>query len=149
MGGADSKVEEEKFQDLNLYLEEYYSVEDYENFLMFQTCLQTVEGMDLLYNLKLKNNKVTKTTVKVYFLINGEPKVILSEKKILNKIYAFCKIYTDNSHFIKTIINRAEKYDTNEILKKINNLIYYKDTFKAYFNIDEFPIKTYCLEEKK
>ena len=151
MGGVESKKEEEVMEPIS-DLEEYYSLEDYQNFIVFQKCLKTTNGMDLLHNLKLNINKnrITKTTIKVYFLVNGHPpKVIFSEKKILNKIYSFSKIYSDNNHFIKIIINRAENYDTNEILNKINNFIYYKDILKTHFNIDEYPIKTYCLEEKK
>ena len=70
------------------------------------------------------------------------------EKSILTKVYAICKINTENNKFIKIITNRAEKFDANVILQKMNELRIFKGVLKTILNIDEFPLRTYYLEEK-
>ena len=133
-------------------LEEYFSIEDYGILLSIQNCILTNTAFDFLFNSKInlnKNNEVTNTIIIVHFLIDGKEKEVLAEKKILNKVYAFCKIYSENNKFIKILVNRAEKYDTNDILQKINENKIFRGAIKIYLNIDEFPIKTYYLEEKE
>ena len=61
----------------------------------------------------------------------------------------FAKFYSENNKFIKILVNRTEKYDTNDILQKINENKIFRGAIKIYLNIDEFPIKTYYLEEKE
>jgi len=130
-----------------LNLEEYYSIEDYESFLLIQTCLQTSKSSFFLFNSN-KNNKLSDEYIRVNFQVDDISKEVLIEKTLTKKIYTICKIYSENNKFIKILVNRAKKYDTNEILKKINELTMFKGAFKIHLNIDEFPIQTYYLEEK-
>ena len=132
-------------------LEEYYSIEDYGIFLTIQTCLQTMKATDFFFSSKinLNKNKITITTVRANFLLDGKMKEVLIEKSILIKAFAIFKIYSENNKFIKILVNRAEKYDINEILKKINENIIFKSAFRIYLNINEFPIETYFLEERE
>jgi len=130
-----------------LNLEEYYSIEDYESFLLIQTCLQTSKSSFFLFNSN-KNNKLSDESIRVNFQVDDISKEVLIEKTLTKKIYTICKIYSENNKFIKILVNRAKKYDTNEILKKINELTMFKGAFKIHLNIDEFPIQTYYLEEK-
>ena len=130
-----------------LNLEEYYSIEDYGSLLLVQTCLQTSKSSFFLFNSN-KNNNLSDESIKVYFQVDDRSKEVLIEKTLIKKIYTIYKIYSENNKFIKILVNRAEKYDTNEILKKINELTMFKGPFKIHLNIDEFPIQTYYLEEK-
>ena len=135
--------------------EEYYSIEDYGNLLNLlksQTYLQENKVLDIFFNSKInmnKNNEVINTTIRANFCVDGKEKEILIEKSILNKAYAICKLYSENNKFIKILVNRAEKYDTNEILKKINENRIFRGVLKCNLNVNEFPIKTYYLEERK
>ena len=88
-------------------------------------------------------------SIRVNFQVDGISKEVLIEKTLTKKIYTICKIFSENNKFIKILVNRAEKYDTNEILKKINELKMFKGALKIHLNIDEFPIKTYYLEERE
>ena len=132
-------------------LEEYYSIEDYGIFLTIQTCLQTMKALDFFFSSKinLNKNKITIHTVKANFLVDRKMKEVLIEKSILIKGFAIFKIYSENNKFIKILVNRVEKYDINEILKKINENIIFKIAFRIYLNINEFPIETYFLEERE
>ena len=133
-------------------LEEYYAIEDFGSLLSIQTCLQSSKSFDSLLSFKNtlnKNKKFTNTIIRANFQVDGRAKEILMEKRWANKIYAFCKIYSENNKFINILINRKEKYDTNEILKKINEIKTFKGAIKICLNIDEYPIKSYYLEEKK
>ena len=135
-----------------LSLEEYFSIEDYATLIAIQTCLGRTRRLDLFTSPSIKLNedeKITNTTIKVNFLIDGKTKEILMEKNMLKKIYAFCKIYSEHDKSIKVLMLRAENYDPNSILKRINEIRFFKGAFKNYLNIDEFPIKNYYLEEKK
>jgi len=135
-----------------LNTDEYYSIEDYGQLLTVQTCLSIIKGGDILINPKKilnKNDIMTKTIIKANFQVDGKLKEVYMEKKNLNKIYSIYKIYSENNKFIKILINRFENYEADEMLTKINNLAFFKGVFKTYFNIDEFPIKSYNLEEKK
>lgn len=135
-----------------LNADEYYSIEDYGQLLTVQTCLSIIKGEDILLNSKKilnKNDIMTKTVIKANFQVDGKLKEVYMEKKKLNKIYSIYKIYSKNNKFIKILINRFENYEADEMLTKINNLAFFKGVFKTYFNIDEFPIKRYNLEEKK
>ena len=94
-----------------------------------------------------KDKKISPSTIRANFLVDNKEKEVLIEKKIISKVYKICKIYFDNN-VIKIIINRADKYDTNEILKKINENRIFRGAFKTTLNIEEYPIQSYYLEEK-
>ena len=133
-------------------IDEYYSIEDFGNLLIFQTCLSIIKGEDILLNPKKILNKeciMAKTVIRVNFQEDGKLKEVFMEKRNLNKIYLIYKIYSENNKFIKILINKFENYEADEMLTKVNNRIFFKNAFKTYFNIDEFPIKSYKLEEKK
>ena len=153
-------MEKNEIKDMQTYklaeqimnLEEYYSIEDYAYFLMIQTSLITMKAMDIFFNSIInfnKNSENTITTVRVNFLVDGKIKEILIEKRKLIIAYAICKIFSENNNFIKILVNRTEKYDTNEILKKINENKMFKGALKLHLNINEFPIKSYYLEERE
>ena len=130
-------------------LEEFYFIEDLGSLLMSH---QKNKGLEYLLNFQNnlnKINKITNTTVRVNFIVNGREKEVLMEKKMLNKVYAIYKIYSENSQFFKILVNRTEKYDAKEILQKINSLIVFKGVLRCNFKIYEFPLKTYYLEEIK
>ena len=137
------------FTEQILNLEEYYSIEDYGYLLMAQVCLQTNKRFGFIPFNSIKNKGLGDTPIRVTFQVDGKPKEALLEKIMVKKIYANCKISSEDNKFINILVNRAEKYDTNEILKKINDLIMFKGALKIYLNIDEFPIKSYYLEEKE
>ena len=152
MSQANNQEESLKYAKQVFNLEEYYSIEDYGQLLMVQTCLQNTAKIDFLVNSKInlnKNNQTTSTTIRANFYVNGKAREVLMEKSILKKVYAICKIISENYKFIKILIHRSEQYDTNEILNKINEIRIFKGAFKINLNIDEFPIKTYFLEENK
>ena len=109
-----------------------------------------MKASDFFFSSKinLNKNKITITTVRANFLLDGKMKEVLIEKSILIKAFAIFKIYSENNKFIKILVNRAEKYDINEILKKINENRIFRAAFKIYLNINEFPIETYYLEER-
>ena len=88
-------------------LEEYYSIEDYGNFIMIQTCLQNGKDFDSFFS---SNKNITNSTIRVYFLVDGKAKEVLIEKNIIDKIYSICKIYSENNKFIKILVNRGENY---------------------------------------
>ena len=137
--------------DKIMNLEEYFSIEDYGNLLMVQTCIQTNKAMDFLLNSKIymtPSKEITPTTLRVNFEVDKNQKEVFIEKTVLNKVYAFCKIYSENNNFIKIITNRVEKFDTNDILKKINELKIFRGPILYQLKIKEFPISTYYLEEK-
>ena len=132
-------------------LEEYYSIEDYGNLLTVQTCLQTNKALDFFLNSKIfitPPKDITDKTLRVNFEVDKKPKEIFIEKAVLTKVYAICKINSENNKFIKIITNRTEKFDVNDILQKMNELRSFKGVLKSKLNIDEFPLKTYYLEEK-
>jgi len=122
--------------DKIMNLEEYYSIEDYRN-------LNTYVKTNNIASLK----EITFTTLRVNFEVDKKPKEVLIEKEILNKFYVICKIYLENNKFI-IITKRIEKFDINDILKKINELRIFRGVLRYKLNIDEYPIKTYYLEEK-
>jgi len=125
-------------------IDEYYSIEDFGNLLIFQTCLSIIKGEDILLNPKKILNKeciMAKTVIRVNFQEDGKLKEVFMEKRNLNKIYLIYKIYSENNKFIKILINKFENYEADEMLTKVNNRIFFKNAFKTYFNIDEFPIK--------
>jgi len=141
-----------KFAKAAMNFEEYYSIEDYGKLLMIQTCLKDTGPVNFVLNSKLnlnKNEQITNSTIRANFFVEGKERELLFEKSMLIKIYAICKIYSENNKFIKILIHRAEQYDANEILKKINELRIFKGALKLYLDIDEYPIKTYFLEENK
>ena len=141
-----------KYAKKVMFSEEYYSIEDYGKLLMVQTCLQNTARIYFLLNSQInlnKNSQITNTTIRATFYVDGKEKEVLMEKSMLTKIYAICKIYSENNKFIKILIHRTEQYDTSEILKKINGIRFFRGAFKINLNVDEFPIKTYYLEENK
>jgi len=123
--------------DKIMNLEEYYSIEDDGNLL---TYIKTNNIISL--------KEITLNTLRVNFEVDKKPKEVLIEKEILNKIYAIYKIYSENNKFINIITQRTEKFDTNDILKKINELRIFRSVLRYKLNIDEYPVKTYYLEEK-
>jgi len=132
--------------------EECYSFEDYGNLLTVQTYLQTMKGVSPFLQSKIimnKNNQITKTTIRINILLDNKQKEILIEKGLVSKVYAICKIYSDNTKFFNILLNRSEKYNTVDILNKINENNIFKGAFKTLLKIDEFPIKNYYLEEKE
>ena len=143
-----------KLTDKIMNLEEYFSIEDYGNLMTVQTSLQpnkTIKAINLALNSQIfmtPSKQLTPTTLRVNFEIDKKPKEVFIEKEVLKKVYALCKIYLENNNFIKIITNRVEKYDTNDILKRINELNIFKGAIKKDLKIDEYPIKNYHLEEK-
>ena len=141
-----------KLTDQIMNLEQYYSIEDYGNILTVQTCLQTMKGIGFMFQSKInlnKNNEVTNTTIRVSIQLDNKVKEIFLERAMLNRVYAICKIYSENNDYFKIIINRSDNYNTTEILNKINKNRIFRGAFKTIFKIDEFPLKNYYLEEKE
>ena len=145
------EINDQKTQEMAeeiLGIEEYYCAEDFGNFLSLQTMVQTNFASNTLIFIN-KNKKITPTTIRASFLVDKKPKEVFVEKKIVIKFYKICKIYSEDNKFIKILINRTEKYDANEILKKMNENRIFKGAINANLKILEYPIQTYCLEEKK
>ena len=130
--------------------EEYYSIEDYATLITIKTCFAKTKIVEIFSNSTVnlnENKEMINTTIRANFLVDGKEKEIILDKNILNKIYAFSRIYSENGKFVNILILRTEKYDTKDILKKINEIRFFKGAFKIQLNINEFPIKTYYLEE--
>ena len=146
--GGINDPKTQKFAEDILEKEEYFCLEDFGNFLSLQTMVQTnfASNNKIIMN---KNNTITPTTIRAAFLVDKNPKEVFVEKKIILKFYKICKIYSEDNKFIKVLINRAEKYDANEILKKMNENINIKGAIKAKLKILEHPNQTYYLEEKQ
>jgi len=128
-------------------LEEYYSLEDYGNYKMIQSSITTIYDFD-----NEKNDKKNQLKIRINFMVYKDEKVNEKEEIIkkndLKKIYSIIKINSEDSKFIKIFLLREKKYNPNDILNRINNMRYFKGPIKIYLNIDEFPLKSYLLEEE-
>ena len=120
-------------------LEEFYSLEDYDNYLMFQTNRET--KTNFIENIEI-------TCIRVTFQFNNKSKEFIMTKKNLKKIYAFIKIiYNDN--YINILIFRNNQYDSNNILNRINNAYFLKGPIIRYLKAESFPLTNFFLEEQK
>jgi len=130
-------------------LEQYYSIEDFELLLSIRDCC-IYNDTYFSFNPKIYLNILSNTTVRVNFEVNGREKEFLMDKKRIRiRKVAIYKIYSENNKFIKILASRIEKYDTKDILKKINEIRFFKGALREHLNINEFPIKTYYLEERE
>ena len=120
-----------------LHLEEIYSVEDYQQYTMIQSNV---------------NSKITQETennsgiIRVTFENNGKEQEILLNKENTKRIYAILKI-KNNDKYMEILINKSENYYPNEILKKINSKIRIRGFIRIKLGINEFPLNNYILEE--
>ena len=117
--------------------EEIYSVEDFQQYTMIQS------------NVNSKTNQETDNNsgnIRVTFENNGKEQEMLLNKEYTKKIYAILKI-KNNDKYMEILINKSENYYPNEILKKINSKIRIRGFIKIKIGINEFPLKNYILEE--
>ena len=130
-------------------LEVFFSLEDYGNFNMIRSNIQS----NVLVNdsFGLKKTKITKTCVRVSFPFEDKEKEIIMEKYDLKKIYKFIRIYSNERNFINILINREERNDIrNDIINKINeNRNVFRGAIRVNLKISEFPIKNYILIDKE
>ena len=126
----------EKFLNLYFNLEEYYCLENYGILQMAQTT----------YAINSNTQQI-----RVTFEVDKRSKEIIIEKKSMDKIYAHIRIYDlYKENYINLYINRQEnKYDENDILNRINEKHFFKGVIYFKFEIKEFPLKNYYLEELK
>ena len=129
-----------------LNYEEYYSLDDYGNYKMIRSSISTQYYAD-----KKNINEINQFKIRINFMVNGKEKEEIIKINDLKKIYSIIKIYNEDpkAKFIKLFFQREKKYDPNDIIFRINNMIYLKAPLKIHLNIYEFPLKTYFLEREK
>ena len=133
------------FMEKLMELEEYCSLEDYGNYLSAKS---SIISMKYYFDKKMYD-EINKDDIRAIFMVDKNPKETLMKKKELKKIFSFIKIYSGNSTSIKMLIFRKEKYNSKEILEKINEMSFLKGYFKNILKITEFPLHTYILENNK
>ena len=117
--------------------EEIYSVEDFQQYTMIQS------------NVNSKTNQETDNNsgnIRVTFENNGKEQEILLNKENTKRIYAILKI-KNNDKYMEILINKSENYYPNEVLKKINSKIKIRGFIRINLGINEFPLNNYILEE--
>ena len=118
-------------------LEEFYSLEDYDNYLMFQTNRETKKNF-------IENMEIT--CIRVTFQINNKFKEFILTKKDLKKIYAFIKIIY-NDKYINILIFRNNQYDSNDILNRINNAYFLKGLIIYELKTELFPLTNFYIRD--
>ena len=128
---------------LILNLEEYFSLEDYSNFLMIRKSIYDNSFFDI--NKEWDYSKY----VNVTFPINTKSKEITIPKKSLKRIYCFIRIISDKKGYINILKNKNENnvYDPNEIINHINSLSFFKGPIIRLLKMDKYPLINKYLEE--
>ena len=135
----NGKNNNEIFLDNFFKIEEYFSLEDYDNYLFAANTLGT--------NLHNSNNQI----IRVMFEVDKKYKELCVEKKNIEKIYTHIKIYNSNEdNFINIYINNGKNDNVeNYILTRINSMRYFKYVISSKLGIKEYPLITYFLEKKE
>ena len=135
----NGKNNNEIFLDNFFKIEEYFSLEDYGNYLLAANTLGT--------NLNNSNSQM----IRVMFEVDKKCKEESIEKKNIEKIYTHIKIYNSNEdNFINIYINNGKNDNVeNYILTRINSMRYFKYVISSKLGIKEYPLITYFLEKKE
>ena len=137
MDKKEEKKNQKNILDIMKNIDEFYCLEDFYNFNMVHSCKTFIF---------LKENINPENYIAVTFFKDNREKQLIQKKIQINKIYFFIRIYFQN-HYINLLINRKEKIDGDEILKKINNIELLRSPIKFCLKIFEFPLEGF-LEEK-
>ncbi len=100
--------------DIFLSLEEIYSLEDYNDIQLFDTCLQNQNNLII-------NTSNSSFYIRVMFQVNNIPKEHIMRKNNSKKGYTIMKIFY-NDKFMKVLVKNKENYNPSEILNKINSI---------------------------
>ena len=135
----NGKNNNEIFLENFFKIEEYFSLEDYGNYLLAANTLGT--------NLNNSNSQM----IRVMFEVDKKCKEESIEKKNIEKIYTHIKIYNSNEdNFINIYIKNGENENVeNYILTRINSMKYFKSIINNKLGIKEYPLITYFLEKKR
>ena len=131
-------------------LEEYFSIEGYEQFCMISSFMKTSVGVNNIFLFK-KQGKPLPSTIRVNFPFNNTfnnntSKEMIMDKKELKRFCLFLKIYSDNNKSINLLSYKGD-VDKYEIINKINKYNSFKGAIKTKLKIEEFPLKNYILRE--
>ena len=121
-----------KFSLNILFLEEFFSLEDFGGFNMIINSIKTKVGLGPNLN---KKEEITSTTIRANFMVDNKEKEILIERNDLNKIFAFIRIYSNVNNFINIVMFRSDKYDKNDIINRINSIHFFRGAFKVKLKI--------------
>ena len=122
-------------------LQEFYCLDDYENFTIISNSINDMLNYDFQ---QMNYSKY----ISVTFYIQGREKQLIKEINNLKRIYLFIRIYY-KERFINILINRNEIISPKQLLDKINNIIYMKTAIKLNLGIKEFPLVKYFLQESQ
>ena len=127
-----------------LQLEEYFLLEDKN---MIINSLNFASPKEILEN--------AKSFVRMTFLSGGDTKENIISKNEIKKYYFVFKLYYEDFYII-LLVNKNDlnnnynnNNDTNILINKINNIKYFRGVIRIKFNIREYPLYNYYLEEKQ
>ena len=116
-------------------LTDFYSIENFQSFEM--TSFNHYQ-----YNEKINNIEY----IRVIFDFNPCEKEIIMKKSKVKQLFSLLKIIYKNK-FMSILMYNSNSFDTFEILNKINRIKKMKTYIRSKFNIQEFPLKNFYLQE--
>ena len=130
----------ENYYNSILNLEEYYSLEDFENNIM-----PLIDP-----NLTYHNNISQQTHVRVTFQYGKKTKEAIISKNFLKIRFIFIRIYYKELYMnILVFRNGFNINNPKDLLNRINSLLYFRGAISICLTIKEFPLKNYYLEENQ
>ena len=87
---------------------------------------------------------------RITFLYEGNTMENIISEYDIKKCYSIIKLYYKDL-YINILVYKDELniYDKNALLKKINNINYFRGVFRIIFGIKEYPLENFYLEEKE
>ena len=122
-----------------LSLEEIFSLEDYDEFKMINTCFKNSSTLNL-------NNTNLHFYIRILFGMGKTSKEIIMKKQDCKKTYTILKII-HKEKFMKILVKNQEYYLPFEIIKKINSILDIRGFIKINLDINEYPLTNYTLKE--
>ena len=120
-------------------LEEIYSLEDYNEYLMMNSCSTKIDNANISNN----NNS---SYFRAMFQVANKSKEIIMKKQNSIKTYTILKIiYGEN--FMKILVKNKENYQPDWIISKINSAEDIKGFIKIKLKITEFPLNNFTLQK--
>ena len=116
-------------------LTDFYSIENFQSFEM--TSFNHYQ-----YNEKINNIEY----IRVIFDFNPCEKEIIMKKSKVKQLFSLLKIIYKNK-FMSILMYNSNSFDAFEILNKINRIKKMKTYIRSKFNIQEFPLKNFYLQE--
>ena len=87
---------------------------------------------------------------RITFLYEGNTMENIISKYDIKKCYSTIKLYYKDL-YINILVYKDElnNYDKNALLKKINDINYFRGVLRIIFGIKEYPLENFYLEEKE